>query len=640
MPKEAEKDRVKRWFDRIEQADKLYKDWETRFRCADLTDYWEGYQWKQMGIPEEEAKKKYTLNLVFPTIEIQLPSLLFYTPKATIDPRPAHQDDAGSQAGDRAKLCEDTVQTFIDDPGTAFKFMTTLAMRDAEFRFGVAEVGYSADWLDNPNAGKPLLQEDSDKPVLDDKQNPVTQPNQVPREGSEAIFVKYVPAEQFRVSISQKNLLSQNDWCGYFEWVYTSDLKGNKKYSNTARLKPSGEVQADRPTDDPDHEQHKGMSKVWKIWDLRQKQKYVLVEGHDKFLVDGEAYKYLPLATLKYYERLNHWYPLPPVFNWISPQDEYNEARDQQKNHRRRFNRRYSYHTGSYDESEVTKLADGADGTVVKRNTDQDTFTPVADAPLDGAIWNQLAVTRADFMQISGVGGDARGAADDAGTQQDETATEANIQEQRLQLRESAGRHTVADWLAEICRLMLECAVEKMQLPFWIQRNVDVSPASQPPNPQMLMADPQAAQTALMAMMSVQQQVQKTATLWQQITTEQMGSLNFDVKVDVASLSPVSSAQQRNDWNNVLALITNPALAMIFAQSDVMLRKTLGFYGIKSEAEIQELKRVMTQMLMMQMMAQAAAAQQPGTGGPGGAGKPSKQAQQPAGVPAGGPTVQ
>lgn len=631
MAKEAEKDRVKRWWDRLEQATKVYDEWETRFQCKTLVDYWEGKHWK--GLPEEEAAKKYTINLVFPTIEIQLPSLLFYNPKVAIDPRPAHQDDQGSESGDRAKLCQDTVQTFIDDNDTYFKLMTTLALRNAEFRFGLVEVGYSADWLENPNAGKPILKENSDDQLTGENGQPITEPSKVIKAGSERIYLKSLPPENFRVSPSGRNVLQHNDWCAYFEWVYLSDVKANTKYKNTGKLKASGTLQGDKPTDDPDHEQHRGMGKLWKIWDFRTKTKHILMDGHDKFLVEDEPFTYFPIADLKYYERPNDWYPLPPVFNWISPQDEINEIRDQRRVRRRRSNRRYSVMKGSYAQPEIDKIADGEDGVIAERNTSEETLFPIADAPLGPDHDKDLMESHADFVQITGAGGDQRGGDPQDAGPGTETATQANIIETRTQLRESAGRHTVAAWLGQVCRLMLLCAVEKMQLPFWIQRNVDLTTLASGPDPQLLMTDPQAA---MQQMLQVQQQIQKTTRLWTRITSDKLGPLNLDIAVDVASLSPVSEGQQRNDWMQVLALIGNPQAAMLLAQSQTLLRKTLGFYGIKQESDIQEITKVLTMTVQMQLLMAASQAQPPGKGTT----PPGNQSQPPAGLPAAGPSIQ
>lgn len=604
MARETEKDRVRRWTDRLKAADDAYTAWSDKYHCQTLEQYYEGQQWA--GLSEDEAKDKYTINLIFPTIETQLPALLYYRPKFLVEPRPPHADDAGATSPDRAKLAEDTLQTFVDDKATQFKLQTMLALRDANFRFGVVEVGYSADWIDNPAAQKPALPEKdveqgaSDEPV----------PTKVPRPGSERIFVKYIPAKDFRVSQSGKNALTANDWVGYKEWHYLSDVQANPKYRNTSRLRASGTLREGvKATDDADAAKHKDMVCVWKLWDLRTRTKIVLAERHEKFLLE-EEYAYLPFAVIKHFERLNEFYPLPPVYNWLSPQDEINETRDSRKIHRKRFYRRYTMMKGAMDPSEREKLETGGDGVIAERNTPDDTLKPVQDAPLGGDTDKHLIESRDDFMQITGVGAEARGQAEA------DTATQANIIEGRAQLRESSSRMLVAEWLSEIGRLMLRCLIDKMQLPFWIQIHTDPFAGDQ--------------EEALRTAQTVQQ--------WKEISASDVGesAAAFDVTVDVTSLSPVAEQQKLMAWNQVLALLANPSMLMILMQSEALLRKTLKFYGITADKEIREIQRVGQGIMAMQLAAQASAAMAGATS----TAKPSAgvsalpgASQPPAGVP-------
>jgi hypothetical protein len=601
---------LKRWTSRVIASNRVYDRWAEEFECKHLEDYYKGRQWR--GLPEDVAKKAYTINLIFPTIEMQLPSLMFYRPKVKVEPRPGHADDAKSIAAARADLLEYTVQTFIDDPKVHFKQQTLLALRDAPFRFAVIEVGYTGDWIDNPNAGKPILKENSEEPMLDGEGATINEPNKVPRPGSEGIFAKRIPPSQWRVSISGKNITEENDWCGYFEYHYVEDLKKNPRY-DTKGLRSSG-TWRDMPQgseDAADREKHAGMVKVWKLWDLRANVKIVFAEGHDRFLLKDDPFAYLPFSILKFYELADEWYPLPPVFNWLSPQDEINESREQQRNHRRRFTRRYTTKVGSILPTEREKLENGPDG-VIAESLQDNPIVPVPDADLSGQNWAQLAASKEDFQQITGLSGEQRGVAEA------DTATQANIINVRAQMRESQARVQVSDWLANIARIMVLCIREKMQLPFWVQRTVDP-----------FAADAQAAKT--------------TAELWQQITSKDLGDIDVDVKVDIASLSPISEEALRNAWNAVLMMLANPTMLMILMtpnpaaadpnEPSPLLRKTLGFYGIKSDSEVREISRVGRVVMAMQMAAAAAAGDQKGIASP-----PAGDAANP-GTPTGSPML-
>lgn len=591
-----ESDRVKTWTERITTSTKLYDNWAEKYQTERLESYYLGFQWS--GLTEEEARKRYVINLVFSSIEVNKPALSFYKPEVRVQPRPAQSDDLFSNAEERARLCQDTIQTFIDSPDIDFFLETNLALHEAHFRFGVVEVGYTADFVDNPDAGKPVLKEDKTV-MVDAGGDPVTQGAH--RLTNEGLYIRRIPAKTFRVAVSQKNKLTRNDWVGYYEWHYVEDVKRNKNYRNTATLKPSGVLKSDlrSPGDgSQENKEHHGMVKIWKIWDLRRKVRHVIAQDHDKFLQEDKPFSYLPFAVIKFHEILDSFFPLPPVFEWLGPQDEVNETREMQRAHRRRFYRRYTYKDGAIDIEELQKLEDGGDGVYAKANTETP-LQPVPDAPLSSDVWQHLDASKLDFMTVSAIGGDQRGVAES------ETATQANIIDQRSRLRETSSRTRVANWLAEISRLMLLTLRDNMAMPFWVRRNIDAFAAAQgSPEPQ------------------------RVAELWKQISVDDI-DIDFDVFIDLASMSPVTEDVQRMSWNQVLAIITNPAILSILSKSEALLRKTLVLYGIRAENEIQEIKRVMMETVMeMQMaaMMQAEGAEGgPKAAGAGGTGASAKK---------------
>jgi hypothetical protein len=600
MPRVTEEDRVKHWVSRIDTANKKYEAWRKKFRTDILEDYYLGDQWQHLS--EDERKDRYCINLVYSTIEVNKPSLSFFNPQVKVEPRAARGSTLGSKSNEKARLCGDTIQTFIDDRDVGFMPETALALHEAHFRFGIVEVGYTADWIDNPNKGKPVLKSRADgeevtedakaepekppEPQLDSEGNPVMEPDR--KITSENLYVMRIPASSYRVSGSSlRNRLDQNEWVGYYTWHRVEDVKANTSYKNLAKLKPTGEdrnaprAEEELPKIDDELASHEGMVKLWKIWDLRAKKRIVLAEGHDKFLMDGEPFKFLPHAVMKFHEQLDNFYPMPPVYQWISPQDEFNETRESQRAHRRRFYRRYTMMKGAMEQSELDKLEDGGDGVVAESNVPEP-IQVVPDAAMGADVWNHLGETKQDFMSVSGVGMDQRGVADS------ETATQATIIDARTKIRESSARTRVGDWLAEIARLILLTVREKMALPFWIQRNVDMAAVMQ--------VDPL---TGLPNIAPVQQ----VADLWTEITSGDIDDLDLDVSVDLASLSPVTEAEFRNSWNQVLALLTNPALLQVLAMSPALLRRTLLLYGIRQENDIQEITQVVQQMMMMAQQA-------------------------------------
>jgi hypothetical protein len=613
MPRQSEKDRVRSWHRKITAANKAYDAWEKKFRCEMLEEYWEGFQWADNN-EIDLADEKYVINLVFPSVEIKIPSLLYYRPQFRIKPRPSRSDDAMSIIEDRAKLQQDTLNTFVSDKRMSFREETTFCLRESFYRFAVVEVGYSGDFIDNP-----LLQ----KPELTEEEQELAQIPRIPNPKNprpESVYIKRIPAKQFRVSCDAKNILSRNDWVGYWEEHYISDIKNNPRYKNTSALKATGKIAskyesgAGEELDERDAEGNaiqKDTIRIWKIWDLRSMTRLVFPDAGEKFLLE-EPFSYLPFATYKPYERLKEWYPLPPVFNWLHPQNELNDTREMQRVHRKRFYRRYTYTEGAIDEPELRKLEDGGDGVYAKANK-PDPIQPVPDAPLDPSVARNIPNSRADFMEISGVSDEQRGVAG-----KDTTATQANIVDVRSRIRESYQRMQVSEWLSEIGYLILRTIRDRMALSFWVQMNVD------PAGPNVL------------------QEAVKVAAVWKQITATQLGDIQEDIEVDVQSLTPMAEEQERVQWNQVLGLLANPALLPVLIGSDVILRKTLGYYNIRSEKDIQEFKRAGTQMMAMMAAAAAAKAGAAGVGGaqpaepgpvPGAAGVGGAQPAEPGPVP-------
>ncbi len=588
--KMSEKERVKIWQKRVVSANKVYEAWADKYKCNLLEDYWLGLQWN--GDQEEQGKERYVINKVFPSIETRIPSLLFYYPQAIVRPKPARSDDMGSDLDARGKLLSDTLNTFIQDRKVGYKFESTLALRESFFRFGVIEIGYTADLVDNPLLNKPELTED-EKPFagLEKIPNP---DNPQP----ESVYVRRVPARQWRVSTGARNTLGRNDWCGYYSWEHVEDVKANPRYKNNSKVKPSGKItdslsdQFEGDTDEEGNVRNKDMVKVWKIWDLRTMMRYVFDDGGEKFFIDREPFKTLPFAAYKPHEILDSWYPLPPVYNWIYPQNELNEIREMQRIHRRRFYRRYTYRAGAIDEPEIRKLEDGGDGVYAKANVD-DPIRVVPDAPLDFNVVRSYEDTNQDFREVTGIGDEQRGEANP-----NTTATQANLVELRLRIRESYSRLLVGEWLADAATILARTIIEKMKLAFWVKINCDPH-----------------AEGAVPEALSVAEQ-------WKRITSSDIEDLQYDVSIDVTSLSPVSEEGERVAWTQVLALLTNPALLAVLMASEVLLKKTLSYYNIKSQREIAEIKKAGTAMLMMLQAMAAQKAGGEGAGGPQGAPSP------------------
>ncbi len=579
MGRPADKDRLKKWFGRIKLAEDAKKKWQDKFKTEELEGLYDGSgHWTE----DEEAsgKQLYTVNLTFSTVETKRPSMLYYRPYARVESRPSRSDDPGSTMDRRTLLRESTLNTFIAKPEVGFEEATHLALLDSDSRFGVIEVGYTADFIDNPNAGKPMLKEDGVTPVEQDGEK-VMQPDKQIQ--SESIYVKRIPAKTFFVSHHGENRLADCDWHGYYKWVYTEDIKRNPAYSNTHSLKSTGKMSPDYDTTNTsgsEEENRSGMSKLWRIWDHRSMKRLTFVEGGEKFLQE-KAYKRNPHAILRFHYSLDEFYPIPPLSQLRDPQRAFNWTRTKQLEYMSHNDRKYTYVDGTIDENEIRKLESGGDMAYAKQNSGQGSaLIPVPIPPSDRTLQHNVALTKDDLYQVSGITAEQRGVADA------ETATQASLVDVNSRIRDNANRVVVAKWLGEIADLMLRTIQDSMALPYWIQVNVDP-------------LGPGAIQEAL-----------NVAAGWQEITSEELGDMCYEVSVDIESLSPVTEDLRRNQWMTLLGIMSNPGAVMFHLASEDVLKKTLSFHGIRSSKEIGSMKEA-----MMAVMAALMSQQKPPSGG-------------------------
>lgn len=594
----VEAKKVKAWQARVESANKAYEKWAERFNTDLLEGYYSGH-----GHWEEQSDDTYTINLCHSSLEQRMPSLLFHRPNFTIKPREGRVDDLSSTIEDRVKLREDTLNTFLDDPEVGFLTQTKLALKETHYRFGVVEVGYDADIVDNPNAGKPALDKEG-SPLLDEDDKEIPQPAQLI--AAEQMWVKRIPAANFRAPVHANNVLSRNDWCGYFEWVYITDLKANPNYANTDKLKATGrlrnEVDSEADVDEKDsREERTGMVKVWKIWDIRTRVKYVWVDGKKWFLVNAQPFKTFPLSLIKFYDLMDELYPVPVMYNWTSPQDELNETRTVMKIHRKRANRRYQYVKGKIETEELEKLKSPEDMTMIAV-PQLDLIKPIEDAPLDRALFANVPMTKEDMLYVTEVTGEQHGVSEA------ETATQANIMDVNSRIRQTNARSIVGVWLSEVCYIMLRLIEEKMVLPMWIMKNVD--PLSQ----------------------TAQAEAAQVAQIWTQIKASELGDLKYEVSVDVNSLSPVTEEQEGQKFFSALGLVMQPGMALLLSSSPTLFKRTMKYIGIKSGPELVDIGNAMQVLALAQATGMAGGGKAPAekkSGAPGGDGTASAGAAGP-----------
>lgn len=566
------------WNPRIEASQEYYKRWADKFQVAELEEAYYGFQWDQFK-NEANEYKPYVMNMIFSSIDIKMPNLLFKRPVYTIKPRPAKYDFDPNTSITRARLKQDALNYFAQGGIPNFAKEIETAILDAFFRFGVIEVGYSADYIQNPDADKPFLITDK-TPLTDKDGKVVTQPAVLTQE--EALYVRRIPAERFRVGGTDHQILSRCSWYAYFDYIRKEDLlaaaRTNKAY-NTEAIKALGDRTPDtfswqsgnefNLNDNNMYEDDTDVVGVWKVYDMRAKQHY-LFDYAVSDLLYSESLPRIQHFPIKFRNTLSGFYPMPPVFNWVSPQSEVNETREAARIHRRRFMRKFVYKEGAFDEEELDKLINGGDGTFAGTPQDPASVVQALQAPnLTGQHDQAVITSKDDFNVISGTSSEMRGQADRT------TATQAGIIENRAAIRESRDKEIIAEWLSEIGKEIVLIAKESLVLPFWVKLSSDGP-----------------------GLFSEAASVEEN---FQLITSDDFGDEDFEVTIQVSSLSPIDQQVEKNKLVEFLTIITQFPQVTVSPQLVYTVADLVGFRNERAIAEVVQMSHLLQTLQIAQL---------------------------------------
>lgn len=623
---------IETWKRRIKAAEDVKEKWEAEYRIGDSYRYWKG---QQLAKPMDEfGNRRVQINKIFPDVRNNIPSLYFYRPYARLTAEPELTDTPGTELERRTQLLQDTANHLVRNPDTQFREATFLALTEAHWACGVVEVGYAPDFGDAPQAKKPPLKEnektktppvpddaieDQETPLMDEMGQPMElmeMREELQRlKGSlrdEKFYVKHIPCKQVLLSNSDKPILDENDWVGYWEELNLEDVKKVPAYKNTKNLEAhyDNESERERMRNYMDETGSEERIKVYKLWDLRTKTRYVVAEGHKKYLLK-KRFKRCPLKFLRFAVDPNHFWPIPPIVHKLPVQDEYNASRDWLRRIRNGITPRYTYDENFVEANQMRKFERGDMHTYIPRKGGQaDVVSPIQQPSYSENAIQTLTLSDKEFQDVGGVGGDARVA-------QTKTATQAKIAEVKEQAQDSFDREIVADWLAQIIKELLILAIENMNINKWIQANVA------PDSPMF----PQVA-------MDIAQQFQMINA---DILSEESTGIRWDVMVDVENLSPVSEEEKLQKWMQGLGFITNPMSAQLFAAAPPILERTLDLMGMKSSKDKELIAsglQAFAQMMQQQTAQAGASPQGPGQSPQPGGNQPGTP--QP-GPPPGGP---
>ena len=206
------------------------------------------------------------------------------------------------------------------------------------------------------------------------------------------------------------------------------------------------------------------------------------------------------------------------------------------------------------------------------------------------------------------------GVGPDASISQTKTATQAKIQEVKGQVQEGFDRSVVADWLGEIAEELLMLAIDNMLIEQWVA--INIAPDSQ-------MAEQAAAELMNQYRMITSQSLNAAAS-----------GIEFDLDIDVESLSPVTEEERFQKLMQAVGLVANPDTMKVFAVAPQLLKLALKYMGIRDATEVQSITGALQKLMEIQMaQAQAGAKPGPGVSPQPGSDKPGQPQPQGGGGP-------
>lgn len=554
------------WKERIDSAERYYRKWATKFMCSKLERYYRGFHW--VANESETQPAGYTLNMVMTTLEIKLASYSFQNLQFKLKPRPNKSDFNLEFAIQSAQVKEDCLNTIVGNPNGMFCDEIEAALKDSFFRFGILEVGYAAEWILNPNAGKPLYKSDIDPSYQTDEPVVVKEPEMVPQ--NELVYFKHIPALRFRVGGIEGRYLERSNWFGYYDFYDVNDIKSSKILKNTDDL-----TTISHRTDDFDEFASEEFNelckkgdllKVWKLWDTRAKTVNLYDPTNDVILYSA-PYKRCPIFDLRWIRDTLGWYPIPPVFNWISPQDELNESRQQLRSYRRRFTAQNYAVEGQIDQDELDKYEEAKDGAVIKIKR-EGAIGAIPNSPLSQVVPEAMVVGKDDFVLVSGTSSESMGQADRI------TATQSIEIAKRFGVRESREQVKVANWIVKVGREALLLAQDKFITGLWIKSSQNTG-------------------ESIMGAVQVNNQV------WQYMMSQDLeDGIDFDVDVQLTSMSPLDNDAEKQKFIEFVAMLSKfPQIAL----SPKMIREAAYRIGYRNEEIIRELQATALLSTMGQM---------------------------------------
>jgi hypothetical protein len=452
-------DLQREWEDKISDALEKREEWAKEFRVQMGRDYFEGKQ--NPGYPEDEW---ITIPKIYAHLQAQLPFLYSMDPYFYVKLKKSHKKGIGGM--DQETFAREIAITELK--GTVrqgmlnhlkgelkVKSKARLGIQDAHFAYGILKSRHASDTEEHPNAGAPILDDDGKEVKDPDTGEPQVYPDEVPiNKRYEALRIH---PDDFIWDADAGPLDDSWSFVAQRIRMHKEEAMKDKRFDLAAAKTISAKEKEGENKGwfswlaKKANDQEGEFVDIWEIYDLKKNETLTLAEDAKALLIKprptAPGIEGHPYSILRFTLRDKSPYPIPPISPAIDPQKEISLSRSRWMTHRKRFNRKYWVDVSRLDdpEVEIEKLEVGGDGTVIQ-GRGESAVQAIQDAPLDQQGIQELIALDNDVVEALGSPGNARGVANA------DSATEASILDNRLEIREGDRLSMVVDWITDFAK--------------------------------------------------------------------------------------------------------------------------------------------------------------------------------------------